>query len=213
VTFADLRSSIVARNVVHGLYIDKTRLRTSFLPPVQAHVIRDWVSKHPRIVVPIVVFLLGTLTYTVSDIPLDISSPPTFIRFLIHYAHSWLRERSLTGLIIEVIDFVCLQAAMSNFILFVESRLYQWLRRNTIDRLTLKPADSLDVDAEAALQERQDVETALGNYLDDMPSISFIYCYISVPTHAHSEHRICPWTPGKRQVEDVDSYTSGQGAV
>jgi hypothetical protein len=68
VTFSDLRSSIVARNVVHGLYIDKTCLRTSFVPPVQGHVIRDWVAKHPRIVIPVIVFLLGTLTYTVRGI-------------------------------------------------------------------------------------------------------------------------------------------------
>lgn len=59
----------MARNVVHGLYIDKTRLRTSFVPPVQGHIIRGWIAKHPRIVIPIVVFLLGTLTYTVRGIP------------------------------------------------------------------------------------------------------------------------------------------------
>ncbi|KAI9509964.1 RNA12 protein-domain-containing protein [Russula earlei] len=67
VTFSDLRSSIVARNVVHGLCIDKTRLRTSFIPPVQGHVIRDWVTKHPRIVIPVIVFFLGTLTYAIFD--------------------------------------------------------------------------------------------------------------------------------------------------
>jgi hypothetical protein len=67
--FSDLHASIVARNVVHGLYIDKTRLRTSFVPPVQAHIIRDWVAKHPRIVIPVIVFLLGTLTYTVRGTP------------------------------------------------------------------------------------------------------------------------------------------------
>lgn len=57
--------------------------------------------------------------------------------------------------------------------LFVEFRLYQWLRRNTVDRLTLKHVeDALDVDAEVAWQERQGVETALSHYLDDMPSMS-----------------------------------------
>ena len=63
---------------------------------------------------------------------------------------------------------------MANFTLFAESRLYQWLRRNTIDRLNFKHADALDVDAETAWQERQDVVTALKNYLDDMPSMSFV---------------------------------------
>lgn len=67
VTFSDLRSSIIARNVAHGAHIGQTRIRTSFVPPVQAHVIRDWIAKHPRIVIPVIVFLLGTLTYTIFD--------------------------------------------------------------------------------------------------------------------------------------------------
>ena len=180
VTFSKLRSSIVARNVVHGLHIDKTRLHTAFLPPVQAHVIRDWATKHPRIVIPVVVFFLGTLTYAVSHVPLRVTSPPTFVRFLIQYGHLWLRERSLTGLTIEVL-FRFLDVPMSNSILFAESRLYQWLRRNTIDRLNFKHADALDADAEAAWHERQDVETALKNYLDDMPSMSFIILNIVFP--------------------------------
>jgi hypothetical protein len=32
---------------------------------MKAHVIRNWMRDHPRTVLPIVVFLLGTLTYTV----------------------------------------------------------------------------------------------------------------------------------------------------
>lgn len=180
ITFSNLRSSIVARNVVHSLHIDKTRLHTTFLPPVQAHVIRDWASKHPRIVIPVIVFFLGTLTYAVSRIHLYATSPPTSVRFLTQYAPLWSRERSLIGLTIEVL-FRFLHVLVSNFSLFAESRLYQWLRRNTIDRLVFKHPDPLDVDAEAAWQERQDVETALKNYLDDMPSMSFIILNVVFP--------------------------------
>ena len=79
----------------------------------------------------------------------------------------------MTGLTIEVL-FHFLNVPVSKFILFAESRLFQWLRRNTIDRLNFKHVDALDVDAEAAWQERQDVVTALKNYLDDMPSMSFM---------------------------------------
>src|SRR5580698_7869191 len=67
-----------------------------------------------------------------------------------------------------------------------ESHLYQWLRRNTIGRLTIKPADTLDVDAEATWQERQDAETALRNYLDDIPSMLFLERCISVSFHTYS---------------------------
>ncbi|KAN0124028.1 RNA12 domain containing protein [Russula decolorans] len=142
VTFSDLRSSIVARNVVHGLHIDKTRLRTSFVPPVQGHIIRDWIAKHPRIVIPVIVFLLGTLTYTIFD--------P-------------VRALMVEGKILDWFSYR-------------ESHLYHWLRRNTIDRLTIKPADTLDVDTEATWRERQDAETALRNYLDDLPTnIAFLH--------------------------------------
>ncbi|KAK0448384.1 RNA12 protein-domain-containing protein [Desarmillaria tabescens] len=35
--------------------------------PIRVHAVRDWLSGHPRIVLPVVVFLLGTLTYTIFD--------------------------------------------------------------------------------------------------------------------------------------------------
>ena len=107
----------------------------------------------------------------------------------------------------------CLKVPKSNLVLFVEFRLYQWLRRNTVDRLTFKNADALGVDSEVAWQERQDVETALSHYLDDMPSMSFIERCISVPTYVDSEHRVCSWTSGKWQVKDVVSPSSGQETV
>lgn len=92
--------------------------------------------------------------------------------------------------------FVISTAPVSNLHFYAESRLYQWLRRNTIDRLTIKPADTLDADAEATWQERQDAETALRNYLDDLPCMSFLERCISVSFHTHSEYRISLWTPG-----------------
>ncbi|KAH9997539.1 exonuclease [Russula vinacea] len=155
VTFSDLRSSIVARNVIHGVHIDNTRLRTSFVPPVQGHIIRDWVAKHPRIVIPVIVFFLGTLTYTIFD----------------------------------PIRVLMVEGKILDWFAYKESRLYQWLRRNTIDRWIIKPADTLDVDTEAAWQERQDVETALRNYLDDIPSMSSTEHCISVSFHTQRASR------------------------
>jgi hypothetical protein len=60
----------------------------------------------------------------------------------------------------------------SDLILYAEFRLYQWLRRNTVDKLTFRSAESTDVDTGAAWQERRDAETVLCNYLDDTPSAS-----------------------------------------
>ncbi|EPQ58246.1 hypothetical protein GLOTRDRAFT_57027 [Gloeophyllum trabeum ATCC 11539] len=71
--YNQVRSATIAKNVIHGLAIPstpsggRTILRLGYREPLQAHVIRDWIFSHPRIVLPIVVFFLGTLTYTVFD--------------------------------------------------------------------------------------------------------------------------------------------------
>ncbi|KAF9557696.1 hypothetical protein CPC08DRAFT_640029 [Agrocybe pediades] len=71
VTFQHVHSATIARNVIHGLEVpvnsSKTRLRAQYEQPIQAHAIRDWMSSHPKIMLPIIIFLLGTLTYTIFD--------------------------------------------------------------------------------------------------------------------------------------------------
>ena len=46
--------------------IPLSRLRLYYDRPLKAHAIRDWMSAHPRLVIPIIAFLIGTLSYTVS---------------------------------------------------------------------------------------------------------------------------------------------------
>lgn len=80
VSFYRISSAAIAHNVLHGIYVpsglstsgdpsspttQKTRLRTSYESPIKGHVIRDWISKHPKTFLPVLLFLLGTLTYTV----------------------------------------------------------------------------------------------------------------------------------------------------
>lgn len=76
ITFKRLRAATIARNVTYGHTVSldprasnerNTRLRTAYQRPVRAHAIRDWMSKHPKIVLPMLVFLLGTLTYTIFN--------------------------------------------------------------------------------------------------------------------------------------------------
>ncbi|KAG8903451.1 mitochondrial escape protein 2 [Tulasnella sp. 403] len=81
VTFSRIRSAILARNCLHGVGLadntlshagttgapTKTRLSFTYDTPIQAHAVRNWLTSHPRIVLPIVAFLLGSLTYTVFD--------------------------------------------------------------------------------------------------------------------------------------------------
>jgi hypothetical protein len=44
-----------------------SRLRIYYERPLKAHAVRDWISGHPRIALPIIFFLFGTLSYTVSS--------------------------------------------------------------------------------------------------------------------------------------------------
>ncbi|KAJ6547159.1 RNA12 protein-domain-containing protein [Mycena capillaripes] len=73
VTFDTLRAATIARNTIHGLEVtapgasSPTRLHITYSFPLDAHKIRDWLSSHPRIVLPIAIFLLGSLTYTIFD--------------------------------------------------------------------------------------------------------------------------------------------------
>ncbi|TCD65369.1 mitochondrial escape protein 2 [Steccherinum ochraceum] len=75
VVFRQITSASTARNVIHGLRVNTgtesspawTRLRLIYQPPLQAHAIRDYVASHPRVFLPILFFLLGTLTYTIFD--------------------------------------------------------------------------------------------------------------------------------------------------
>src|SRR6266404_63326 len=169
ITFSDVRSSIIARNVAHGLCVGQTRIRTSFVPPVQAHVVRDWIAKHPRIVIPVIVFFLGTLTYTVRGIPFfnNLNSD-------VGQIFDPVRVLMVEGKILEWFNYrgYCnfLNTLASDLIFYTEFRLYQWLHSNTVDRLTFRSTDSTDTDT--AWQERQDADITLRNYLNDTPSMS-----------------------------------------
>lgn len=81
IDFQRFQSATVARNVIHGYVFSgesssssgtgsgpsSTRFRTAYEQPIQAHVIRNWMKDHPKTVLPVIIFLLGTLTYTVTS--------------------------------------------------------------------------------------------------------------------------------------------------
>ncbi|WWD16211.1 hypothetical protein CI109_100637 [Kwoniella shandongensis] len=87
VAFSRLSSSAIAINCLHGYStptntadftlrtsggpsptpIPLSRLRLYYERPLKAHAIRDWISGHPRIALPVIAFLIGTLSYTFFD--------------------------------------------------------------------------------------------------------------------------------------------------
>ncbi|WVW82700.1 hypothetical protein I302_104711 [Kwoniella bestiolae CBS 10118] len=87
VTYSRLSPAAIAINCLHGFStptntadftlktsgsassstIPKSRLRIYYERPLKAHAIRDWISAHPRLALPVIAFLIGTLSYTFFD--------------------------------------------------------------------------------------------------------------------------------------------------
>ncbi|KAH9893720.1 RNA12 protein-domain-containing protein [Xylariomycetidae sp. FL2044] len=75
VDFAFVRDAIMARNCLHGYVVPEalgggksgTKFRMSYQDRVKSHRIWEWITNHPRIVIPILVALLTGLTVMVFD--------------------------------------------------------------------------------------------------------------------------------------------------
>lgn len=73
--FSFTRDAIMARNCLHGLVVPEdlgggkagTKLRLSYEQKVKPHHIWDWISSHPRIVIPLIAALLATVTVIIFD--------------------------------------------------------------------------------------------------------------------------------------------------
>ena len=152
-----------------------TRIRATYQQPIQAHAIRDYISSHPRIFLPIFIFLLGSLTYTVraiADLPLVYSLMSSLTRSLTPSGYSWWKANSTIGSTIDVCLFSKRCKLMSHHF-FLEYKAWQWLRTNTVDRFYVtqaQTAQETSATGTGAWKERQDAEGALGRYLSDLPS-------------------------------------------
>ncbi|KAI0181984.1 RNA12 protein-domain-containing protein [Hypoxylon sp. FL1284] len=75
IDFGFVRDAIMARNCLHGFVVPEqqgggksgTRLRMSYEPRARPHRVWDWMTNHPRIVIPILVALLTGLTVVIFD--------------------------------------------------------------------------------------------------------------------------------------------------
>lgn len=73
--YAFTRDAIMARNCLHGIMVPEdvgggktgTKLRLSYEDKARAHHMWDWLSNHPRIVIPIIAALLAGITVIVFD--------------------------------------------------------------------------------------------------------------------------------------------------
>lgn len=75
VDFSFVRDAITARNCLHGFVVPEelgggklgTKFRISYERRTKPHRIWDWITNHPRIVIPVIVALLTGLTVVVFD--------------------------------------------------------------------------------------------------------------------------------------------------
>ncbi|WVQ78611.1 hypothetical protein IAT38_000697 [Cryptococcus sp. DSM 104549] len=87
VSFSNLSPAAISINTLHGYStatntadftlrvtgapsaspITTSRLRLYYERPLKAHAIRDWIAAHPRLALPVLAFLIGTLSYTFFD--------------------------------------------------------------------------------------------------------------------------------------------------
>ncbi|KAI0862467.1 RNA12 protein [Xylaria cubensis] len=75
VDFAFVRDAVMARNCLHGFVVPEelgggkfgTKFRISYERRTKPHRIWDWITNHPRIVIPVLVALLTGLTVVIFD--------------------------------------------------------------------------------------------------------------------------------------------------
>ncbi|KDQ13211.1 hypothetical protein BOTBODRAFT_188730 [Botryobasidium botryosum FD-172 SS1] len=104
VSFTRLRSATIAHNCAHGLVVPSvesgksTRLAIFYERQIKPHLVRDWVTGHPRIVLPLLVFFFGSMTYIIFD-PIRIFSVEGKMLDWFNYKNyplvKWLRRNTI----------------------------------------------------------------------------------------------------------------------
>ncbi|KAF9452822.1 hypothetical protein P691DRAFT_771933 [Macrolepiota fuliginosa MF-IS2] len=142
------RSAVIARNVLHGLKVDDTVIRLNYQKPIQAHAVRDWMGSHPRIMLPLIVFLLGSLTYTIFD-PIRSfmvqGKLDDWFDYQKYKLYQWLQRNALDHLTLDTSP-------------------------------TLLPPKHKQVALEESWKERKQAESSIKAYLTDTPNtVAFIH--------------------------------------
>lgn len=96
--YARMRAATSARNCLYGAALaDGQTVTIDYVDPLHSHKIWDWLTSHPRIVLPIAAFLLGTLTYAVFD-PVRQFFIKTHVEGMFDWEHypilAWIRAKT-----------------------------------------------------------------------------------------------------------------------
>ncbi|KAJ1307477.1 hypothetical protein OPQ81_001576 [Rhizoctonia solani] len=162
VTYDRVHSAVLARNCLHGVNLTTdgdvigrsgpgialsvapgtkiTRLSMLYDQPIKEKAIRNWLANHPRIVLPVLAFLIGTITYTVFD--------P-------------IRELSVQGKVMNWFDY-------RDYALYKWLRENAYER--IASTFSGKRLDEGEAEEPAIWKERKDAKATLRAYLNDFPS-------------------------------------------
>ncbi|CAE6515824.1 unnamed protein product [Rhizoctonia solani] len=162
VTYDRVRSAVLARNCLHGVNLTTdgdvigrsgpgialsvapgtklTRLSVLYEQPLKENAIRNWLASHPRIVLPVLAFLIGTITYTVFD--------P-------------IRELSVQGKVMNWFDY-------RDYALYkwIRENAYERIAST----FSGKRLDEGEAEEPAIWKERKDAKATLRAYLNDFPT-------------------------------------------
>ncbi|CCO28884.1 Mitochondrial escape protein 2 [Rhizoctonia solani AG-1 IB] len=139
VTYDRVRSGPgIAMAVAPGTKL--TRLSVLYNQPLKEKAIRNWLTSHPRIVLPILAFLIGTITYTVFD--------P-------------IRELSIQGKVMNWFDY-------RDYTLYKWLRENAFER--IASTFSGKHIGETEAEEPAIWKERKDAKVTLRAYLNDFPS-------------------------------------------
>ncbi|KAG8833407.1 mitochondrial escape protein 2 [Serendipita sp. 399] len=169
IKFANSRAATRAHNCIHGFTlvdqpaipgqsteVKPTRLATVYERKLKGQAVWDWITGHPRISVPVLVFLL--------------------------VQSAEFQKIDASNKIFDPIRTLVVQAKVVGWLDFDEFRVIKWLRRNIIDRLNFfrkkeaDPEPATSVDNEALWKDRKEAENTLRAYLSEAPStIAFVH--------------------------------------
>ncbi|KAG8798261.1 mitochondrial escape protein 2 [Serendipita sp. 398] len=161
IKFANPRAATRAHNCIHGFTlvdqpaipgqsteVKPTRLATVYERKLKGQAIWDWFTSHPRISVPILVFLLGSLSYMIFDPIRTLAVQAKVVGWLDFQEFrivKWFRRNTIDRI--------------------------RFFRKKELDA---EPPTS--VDNEALWKDRKEAENTLRGYLSETPStIAFVH--------------------------------------
>ena len=159
VDFVLIRDSIMARNCMHGFVLQeegsqtRTRLRLSFEQRVNPHHVWNWITNHPKIVIPVIAAFLAAFTVAVFD---PIREFFVKVRFLF-----FVSAPLTVGPTPNTPNQVHVQKSFE----FTNSKLYLWVKRQTSDILAFRKHQDDDAGLHALFSHRKDVIDSIQNSL------------------------------------------------